>query len=226
MIARPQILLLALVAHTKSFTLAPPARHTTQLHAAAVKQRTALPATLPEGLFDAPKLTATEQLRLGRDGELRRTNRRGRGGECLQVVETALSPEQCWKQIRDVAEWSTLMRGVKSSRAAAPRADGVVRANFAVTKLRLPCALLLKEDRSGAGGHVLDFTLDPESPRVAVQRCSGRWTVERAAGGRTRVSLCAEIKATRLVPGQVVDYVATRALDRAVAWIPRARSSR
>ena len=66
-------------------------------------------------------------------------------------------------------------------------------------------------------------------PRVgeAMGECEAVFlAAERVAGGRTRVSLCAEIKATRLVPGQVVDYVATRALDRAVAWVPRARSSR
>ena len=174
------------------------------------------------------RLSATEALRLDVDGEVQRQTRRGRGGECLQVVETALSPAECWERIADVANWSGLMRGVKASRVIEERRDGVVRASFSVTKLRLPCALLLKEDTCAPAApdmRVLDFSLDPESPRVAVNRCSGRWTVETVKGGLTRVSLAAEIQATRFVPEKIVDYVAARALTRATAWVPRSKGA-
>ena len=101
------------------------------------------------------------------------------------------------------------------------RADNARRAHFSVTKLRLPCTLLFQEECDAEyDRRALNFQLDPESRKVAVQRCSGRWVVERA-NGLTRISLEACIKATRYVPGVAVDYVAEKALGRATAWIPR-----
>ena len=48
--------------------------------------------------------------------------------------------------------------------------------------------------------------------------CIGAWVVERV-GDKTRVSLAASIEATRVVPGLIVDMVATKALGRATAWL-------
>ena len=173
--------------------------------------------------IESPYLTGSERLRLTRDGEIQRKDRKGRGGECLHVVETSLSAEECWSAIQDVSNWSELMRGIKSSTVHERRRDGCLRASFTVTKFRLPAALLIKEDRCTVDPDrcVMHFELDPESPSIAVQRCSGRWVVERVKGGLTRISLVANIKATRIVPNTVIDFVAARALDRATGWIPR-----
>ena len=137
------------------------------------------------------------------------------------VVETAEPLDAVWSKLKDVDEWDTFMRGMKSSRVLETRADLARRAHFSVTKLRLPCTLLFQEECDEAHERrALNFQLDPDSRKVAVQRCSGRWVVERA-NGLTRVSLAAQIKATLYVPGAAVDYVAAKALDRATAWIPR-----
>ena len=171
-----------------------------------------------------PPLTGTEKRRLLRSGEVQRKSRRGRAGECLQVVETMLSPEACWERIADVGDWDRLLRGVKAATVDEVRPDGAIKASFQITKLRLPATLLLRADRCTVFPDrcVLHFELDPESPSCAVKRCTGKWVVERAAGGgAARVSLKADIQASRLVPGMVVDLVAEKALDRAVAWIPR-----
>jgi len=170
-----------------------------------------------------PPLTGTERRRLERAGEVQRKSRRGRAGECLQVVETPLSPEACWDKIADVGAWAGLLRGVRASSVDAVLPDGTIRASFLFTKLRLPATLLLRADRCTVFPDrcVLRFELDPASPSCAVKRCTGKWVVERAPTGAARVSLMADIQATRLVPGMVVDLVAEKALDRAVAWIPR-----
>ena len=50
-------------------------------------------------------------------------------------------------------------------------------------------------------------------------------TAQAVKGGLTRVSLAAEIQATRFVPEKIVDYVAARALTRATAWVPRSKGA-
>eukprot|EP00629_Pelagomonadales_sp_RCC1024_P009596 CAMPEP_0119259488 /NCGR_PEP_ID=MMETSP1329-20130426/289_1 /TAXON_ID=114041 /ORGANISM="Genus nov. species nov., Strain RCC1024" /LENGTH=205 /DNA_ID=CAMNT_0007258873 /DNA_START=132 /DNA_END=745 /DNA_ORIENTATION=+ len=162
-----------------------------------------------------PRLTGTERVKLQRDGAVQRKSRSGREGECLMVVETAQPVEDVWRKLSDVDEWDSFMRGMKSSRVLETRADNARRAHFSVTKLRLPCTLLFQEECDAEHERrALNFQLDPESRKVAVQRCSGRWVVERV-NGLTRVSLEACIKATRYVPGVAVDYVAEKALGRA-----------
>ena len=216
-VARRVVLLALAATHTSGVLLNPDLR---------VLAPTAVPAppALPSAALVPPRLTGTERRVLLRVGEVQRKSRRGREGECLTVVETALASEDCWERITDVANWSSLLRGVRSSKVVDDgRADGRVRADFLFTKLRLPATLLLRADRCTVFPDrcELHFELDPASPSCAVKRCTGKWVVERASDGATRVSLKADIQATRLVPGQVVDFVAERALDRAVAWIPR-----
>mmetsp|Transcript_6662 Transcript_6662/g.20968 ORF Transcript_6662/g.20968 Transcript_6662/m.20968 type:complete len:216 (-) Transcript_6662:39-686(-) len=194
-----------------------------------VRSRTSLrtrprrPSPLPthDEVVTAPKLSATERLRLRKDGECTRKVRSGRGGACLHVVETAEDEDVVWRQLSDVGAWAEMMRGVKSSRVA-PRRDGDVyeRARFSITKFRLPCALVLAEAPAPSGGRALRFALDPDARSPAVQECSGAWVVERC-GDVTRVSLAANIRATPLVPGLLVEAIAAKALNRATAWLRR-----
>ena len=164
----------------------------------------------------APLLTRTEQLRLARDGEVQRKDRRGRGGQCVHVVETNEPLDKVWKQLRNVDGWADLMRGIKTSKTREWLDETTRTCHFSVTKFRLPCDLVLAEETDSRGAQVLRFDLDRASP--AVKRCSGAWVVERV-GEKTRVSLAASIEATRVVPGMIVDMVATKALGRATAWL-------
>lgn len=166
----------------------------------------------------APRLTRTEQLWLARDGEVRRQDRRGRGGQCVHVVETHLSEDDVWRQLRDVDRWSDLMRGMRSSETTEWIDETTRVARFSVTKFRLPCELVIAEESDPRGAQVLRFELGRPSP--AVRRCKGAWVVERK-GAKTRVSLAASIEATRVLPGVVVDMIATKALGRATSWLKR-----
>ena len=72
----------------------------------------------------APLLTRTEQLRLARDGEVQRKDRRGRGGQCVHVVETdAPLDDVCQRQLRDVDGWANLMRASKRQKRGMARRD-------------------------------------------------------------------------------------------------------
>ena len=164
----------------------------------------------------APLLTRTEQMRLARDGEVQRKDRRGRGGQCVHVVETDAPLDDVWRQLRDIDGWADLMRGIKTSKTREWLDETTRTCHFSVTKFRLPCDLVLAEETDSRGAQVLRFDLDRASP--AVKRCSGAWVVERV-DGKTRVSLAASIEATRVVPGMIVDMVATKALGRATAWL-------
>ena len=174
------------------------------------------PAKKPAVPSSAPLLTRTEQLRLAKDGEVQRKDRRGRGGQCVHVVETDASLNEVWKQLRNVDGWADLMRGIKTSKTREWLDETTRVCHFSVTKFRLPCDLVLAEETDSRGAQVLRFDLDRASP--AVKRCSGAWVVERV-DGKTRVSLAASIEATRVVPGMIVDMVATKALGRATAWL-------
>ena len=176
----------------------------------------AAPPRKPAVPSSAPLLTRTEQLRLARDGEVQRKDRRGRGGQCVHVVETDAPLEDVWRQLRDVDGWADLMRGIKTSKTREWLDETTRTCHFSVTKFRLPCDLVLAEETDSRGAQVLRFDLDRASP--AVKRCSGAWVVERV-GDKTRVSLAASIEATRVVPGLIVDMVATKALGRATAWL-------
>ena len=164
----------------------------------------------------APLLTRTEQLRLAKDGEVQRKDRRGRGGQCVHVVETDAPLDDVWQRLRNVDGWADLMRGIKTSKTREWLDETTRTCHFSVTKFRLPCDLVLAEETDARGAQVLRFDLDRASP--AVKRCSGAWVVERV-DGKTRVSLAASIEATRVVPGMIVDMVATKALGRATAWL-------
>ena len=155
-------------------------------------------------------------MRLAKDGEVQRKDRRGRGGQCVHVVETDASLNEVWKQLRNVDGWADLMRGIKTSKTREWLDETTRVCHFSVTKFRLPCDLVLAEETDSRGAQVLRFDLDRASP--AVKRCSGAWVVERV-DGKTRVSLAASIEATRVVPGMIVDMVATKALGRATAWL-------
>ena len=177
---------------------------------------TAPPPRSPAVPSSAPLLTRTEQLRLAKDGEVQRKDRRGRGGQCVHVVETDAPLDDVWQRLRNVDGWADLMRGIKTSKTREWLDETTRTCHFSVTKFRLPCDLVLAEETDARGAQVLRFDLDRASP--AVKRCSGAWVVERV-DGKTRVSLAASIEATRVVPGMIVDMVATKALGRATAWL-------
>ena len=50
----------------------------------------------------------------------------------------------------------------------------------------------------------------------------GQWSLEEVAGREgecTRVCLNIELEASRLVPGFIIDYAASRALPKATLWL-------
>jgi hypothetical protein len=201
----------AMVVVSPDIKIRPPTRPTAPATAPA-----APPARSPAVPSSAPLLTRTEQLRLAKDGEVQRKDRRGRGGQCVHVVETDAPLDDVWQRLRNVDGWADLMRGIKTSKTREWLDETTRTCHFSVTKFRLPCDLVLAEETDARGAQVLRFDLDRASP--AVKRCSGAWVVERV-DDKTRVSLAASIEATRVVPGMIVDMVATKALGRATAWL-------
>ena len=128
----------------------------------------------------------------------------------MHVVETDAPLDKVWKQLRDVDGWSGLDAGHQDlQNARVARRDDADLPLLRDEVPLLPCDLVLAEETDSRGAQVLRFDLDRASP--AVKRCSGAWVVERV-DGKTRVSLAASIEATRVVPGMIVDMVATKAL--------------
>lgn len=169
-----------------------------------------------------PVLSLGEQRQLTYYGSLERQRRAGRVGEALVAIDSMLAADAVWAKLCDVAAWSHLMRGVRSSVVREQR-RGAVRAAFQVTKLRLPANIVLELpgglDASGSG--TIPFYLDKSVANIAVDSLQGFWHVEPSPNDQyvTRVWLCASVGACAIVPNGAVDYVASKALRRATAWL-------
>lgn len=177
---------------------------------------------VPRARLTLPVLTTTEEVELSREGSVERQQRRGRVGEAMIAVDTARSADEVWTTLCDVASWSELMRGVRSSTVREKR-RGAIRAGFRVTKLRLPANVVfelpqtLDDDRTAT----IPFYLDTSCTNIAVDSLEGFWHVEPSPSGdaKTRVWLCANIGACAVVPDAAVDYVARKGLRRATEWL-------
>ena len=122
----------AMVVVSPDIKIRPPTRPTAPATAPA-----APPARSPAVPSSAPLLTRTEQLRLAKDGEVQRKDRRGRGGQCVHVVETDAPLDDVWQRLRNVDGWADLMRGIKTSKTrewddAGRRAGGRATRNAAM----------------------------------------------------------------------------------------------
>lgn len=168
-------------------------------------------------MYDMPRLTTDEEIRLGRDGVVERQRRQGRVGVAFIVVDTRLSTDDVWSQLQDVGTWSRVMRGVRNSFVRERRRDGALRAAFQITKLRLPANVVFY----APDGAILPFALDKQCANLAVDSLDGYWRVEPSPNdpALTRVWLAAEVSACAIVPNVAIDYVASKALRRATAWL-------
>ncbi|KAJ8609634.1 hypothetical protein CTAYLR_006271 [Chrysophaeum taylorii] len=196
------VVVLAVAVH--GFVSVPPARLPTSLN---VAERIA-----PQSL-----LSLEEEIRLGRYGSVERQRRRGRVGEAFIVVDSALPPDEIWRNLVDVEGWTRLMRGVRSATVRERRRDGTLRAGFQITKLRLPANIILRAPQAG----YVRFQLDNQCTNLAVDGLEGYWHVAPSpnADSLTRVCLAATVSACRIVPNAAIDYVASKALRRATAWL-------
>lgn len=176
----------------------------------------------PRNATTLPVLSVGEQRQLSYYGSLERQRRCGRVGEALVAIDSTLAADAVWANLCNVAAWSRLMRGVRSSVVREQRL-GAVRAAFQVTKLRLPANIVLELptglDASGSG--TIRFYLDKSVANIAVDSLQGFWHVEPSPNDQyvTRVWLCASVGACAIVPNVAVDYVAGKALRRATAWL-------
>lgn len=170
-----------------------------------------------------PELTPNELRQLEAEGSVKRQRREGRVGSAMIAVDTDIPASEVWRQIRDVSSWSQVMRGVRSSKVR-ERRRGVVRAGFSVTKLRIPANIVLEMPRDNEGP--VRFYLDKSCTNIAVDSLDGYWLVEPIDETSTRVWLCADVAACKVVPRAAIDYVASKALGRATAWLSRVDDDR
>jgi len=168
-----------------------------------------------------PHLSLEEEIRLGQRGFVERQRRKGGVGDAFIVVDSALAPDEIWSKLTNVARWSDMMRGVKSSTVRERKPDGSLRAHFKVTKLRLPANVVLKAEAS-----TVLFHLDKGETNVAIDSLQGFWHCEPSPNGKdlTRVWLAASVAACAVVPNLAIDYVASKALRRATNWLTPASS--
>ncbi|KAJ1462633.1 hypothetical protein M885DRAFT_505622 [Pelagophyceae sp. CCMP2097] len=180
--------------------------------------------------YALPQLSRAERDLLVSTGRVERVSRRGRVGDAFVVVDTSLSVDEAWRRISDVADYPSLMRGIRTStvrRNTASNGASDVRAGMKLTRLRLPANIVFTPvaEADADAARTLRFALDAQCTNLAVEYITGLWHVEAAAEdpSKTRIWLKASVGACALVPMYALDYVAAKALKRATEWLPSRR---
>lgn len=170
-----------------------------------------------------PKLSPTNVQHLRNGGVVQAQERCGPTGSGFVVVEVEAPQSLILNQLAAFDEYPNMIpviRDVDVQTQVRQAEYGLfAKVSYKVSRFWLGVSVMHVVD-TAAG--LVRFNLDPSNQGGVFQEASGFWHVESVPGtngSRSRVWLCASLRASSLLPHWLLDYAAKRALRRATAWL-------
>lgn len=165
-----------------------------------------------------PELSRRDKYLLGCGQSIQTQQRAGGAGTGVIVLDVPASPDFVFDTLTRFQDYNKFIPTVRSVHVYSSTST-TNEAEFAVSRFFLKMNIrhtIFPDQR------VIKFTLDESRTNIVLREATGLWFVHSPpdrAQGWSRVYFKADVRASRLVPGPVVDYAASKALARATNWM-------
>lgn len=168
--------------------------------------------------LNLPELSMRDKYLLGNGESVKTQERAGGSGTGVIVLDVPAPPDFVFDTLTRFQDYSKFIPTVRSVNVYSSTST-TNEAEFSVSRFFLRMNVrhtVLKDQR------IITFSLDETRPNIVLREATGLWFVHAPPDrpeGWARVYFKAKVRASRLVPGPVVDYAASKALARATNWM-------
>lgn len=181
-------------------------------HQGIVKAYTGAPAPVP--------LTAEDEAKLAAGQLVMKQSQAGNGGHAVAFMDIGAPPPRVWSKITNYAMYPTWVDNVEKCEVY-QRDGSRILVRFVLSVMGIGVEYFIRHDYRPDQGY-LTWTLD-YTRQSDLDDSVGYWRVTPHPGDpeRTRLEYSVDIRFKGWIPGFVQNYLSTKGLTTAVAWVKK-----